>query len=84
MNRDQLQVTIYGFQLFADVRGNFFLPPTVLSPKDLPTMIAAAQMEEAQGVADTAKNALNAGMLANTIVMFVVAGPMQQLLNSVK
>jgi len=47
-------------------------------------MIAAAQMEEAQGVADTAKNALNAGMLANTIVMFVVAGPMQQLLNSVK
>ena len=64
--------------------GNFFTPPTMLMPKDLPTLISATKMVEAQSLADTAQNALQAGMLANTVVMIVVSGPMQQLLSSVK
>jgi hypothetical protein len=43
-DRDQIQITIYGFQLFADSLGNFFCPPTVLGPKDLPTLISGTQM----------------------------------------
>ena len=57
-DRDRIQVTIYGFQLFADSLGNFFSPPTILDPKELPTMISATKMVAAQGFADTAQNAL--------------------------
>ena len=70
--------------MFADSLGNFMSPPTVLSPKFLPTMASAQLMAEAKSIADTTQNYLQAGMLANSVVMIIISGPMQQVLSSVK
>jgi hypothetical protein len=70
--------------MFADSLGNFMSPPTVLSPKFLPTMASAKLMAEAKSLADTTQNYLQAGMLANSVVMIIISGPMQQVLSSVK
>ena len=70
--------------MFADSLGNLFTPPTVLTAKYLPTMTSAAKLASAQSVADTSEKALNSFMFANTFVMILVAGPLQQLLSSVK
>ncbi len=51
--RDQIEITIYGFQMFADSLGNLFTPPTVLTAKYLPTMTSAAKLASAQSAADT-------------------------------
>ena len=52
--REQIQVTIYGNQLFADSLGNLMSPSTVLSPKYLPQMASAEKMAAAQSQANSA------------------------------
>ena len=83
-NKDFIQLTIYGFQLFADSLGNFMSPPTVLAPKSLPLMASQTEVAAIQSFADTTKSAMQSAMLVNTIVSLVISGPLQQLLSSVK
>ena len=37
--KDQLKITIYGFYLFADIKGNFVLPEFTLETKRLPMIV---------------------------------------------
>ena len=37
--KDMLEVTIYGFYLFADIKGNFVLPEYTLAAKRLPLIV---------------------------------------------
>ena len=41
---DVINVTIYGFHLFADTSGNFMRAPTFLLPKILPQMISESDL----------------------------------------
>ena len=40
MHKDSIQITIYGFQMFADTLGNYMSPGTILKPKKLPMMMS--------------------------------------------
>jgi hypothetical protein len=84
LDKDSIQLTIYGFQLFADILGNYMLPPTVLKIKALPLMASQSEAAAAQSLADNAKGAMQSVMLVNTLVSLVISGPLQQLLSSVK
>lgn len=60
------------------------LPNTMLNPKVMPVVASASEMESSKATADTIESTFSTAMLANTVVMIFVSGPLQSLLSSVK
>ena len=60
------------------------MPETILKPVLLPQMASATAIATAKSLASTASGVIQTAMLANTVVSILIAGPIQQLLSSVK
>jgi len=56
----------------------------MLNPKVMPVVASASEMESSKATADTIESTFSTAMLANTVVMIFVSGPLQSLLSSVK
>ena len=50
----------------------------------MPVVASASEMESSKATADTIESTFSTAMLANTVVMIFVSGPLQSLLSSVK
>ena len=70
--------------MFEDTFGNYMSPGTTLKPETIPTILSSAETATVQQITNAAGDILKSVVSVNTLLTILVAGPLQQLLDSVK
>jgi hypothetical protein len=73
---DSMNLTIYGYQFFADSLGNFMLPPTSVGQQVIPPLASQAEVEAMQSQAQLTSSVASSAFLINTVIMVLLSGPL--------
>ena len=83
-SKDSIEVTIYGNSWFMDVQGNFLEEGFTLKSYVLPQMLTQQAAAFAQMTGSSARTATASALASSAVINFLIAGPLQHILNLIR
>jgi hypothetical protein len=81
---DSIQITVYGFYLFADYKGNLMQQEYLLSPKRVPRQDTHDNITQYEKKAQAIASYVVVIIVCSLLLQVWLSGPLSQLLQSIK